>query len=276
MGTRFDFVVPYPYPKNIEDIFMEIRLQVLELDMLFNRYNIKSELSLLNEKAFYQTVSTSNHLFEIIQLALKYSEITHGIFDITMDKRESSTQKPNGYQFIELNITESTIHFHEKIKLDLGGIAKGYALEKVKELLKSCSISDAFISFGESSILAIGKHPHGNCWKINICNIYNKSEVIKEIELYNESLSTSGLAWSLQLGSNKPNHHIVNPYTGKFVDENKTITIKTDNPVDAEVLSTSLYINNNESFIKELKQHISFYVLEVQYFVDNTFETVER
>jgi thiamine biosynthesis lipoprotein len=101
-------------------------------------------------------------------------------------------------------------------------------------MLRSKGVSCAFVDFGSSSILGIGKHPYGDSWKVGVVDPYTRLQV-REISLNDCSMSTSG---------NAPSYsgHIRNPRTGEPCGGRKLVTVLSDNPLDAEVLSTVLMI----------------------------------
>jgi len=136
------------------------------------------------------------------------------------------------------------------LSIDLGGIGKGYALERITKYCIANRITNALLSFGDSSITTIGTHPHGPYWPIGIQNGYSSGSLLHTFKLRNNSLSTSG---------NTPNNklkfgdkgHILNPLTGEFQTESKTVSVALTSPVDVEVLSTALFIasENDKSVI---------------------------
>ena len=105
-------------------------------------------------------------------------------------------------------------------------------------MLRAKDVSCAFVDFGSSSILGIGKHPYGDSWKVGVVDPYTKMQV-REISLNDCSMSTSG---------NAPSYsgHIRDPRTGAACQGRKLVTVISDNPLDAEVLSTVLMIAGDE------------------------------
>jgi thiamine biosynthesis lipoprotein len=127
----------------------------------------------------------------------------------------------------------------------LGGIGKGYALENIKRYCSENRITNALINFGDSSVTTIGTHPHGDYWPIGIQHAFTSGSSIHTFALRDASLSTSG---------NTPNNrikfgdtgHILNPLTGKFQNETMTVSVVTTSPIEAEVLSTALFIASDK------------------------------
>jgi thiamine biosynthesis lipoprotein len=116
--------------------------------------------------------------------------------------------------------------------LDLGGYGKGYALRQAGRLLEAEAVTRALINFGDSSILAAGTHPHGDCWPVGIADPCTR-ERRGVMHLRDCSLSVSG---------NRPAQpaHIVNPETGACVTGRKITAAVAKDPVDAEALTTAL------------------------------------
>ena len=100
----------------------------------------------------------------------------------------------SGMKQVILDRDKMTIHFrNEVVQVDFGGFGKGYALERIRKLLLSHGILNAFISFGESSVLALGNHPHGTGWKAGVNHQMITGNSLFSFDLQNESLSTSGM-----------------------------------------------------------------------------------
>ena len=141
----------------------------------------------------------------------EYKHRTGGLFDISKGDRE----------------------------LDFGGFAKGYLLKELKSVLPQGGIKSAFVDFGGSSILAAGRHPYGDCWKVGVRDPFSGG-VVREIELKDQSMSTSG---------NSPGYsgHIINPATGMQVEGRKMVTVISEDPLEAEVLSTAAMVAGAEA-----------------------------
>ena len=105
-------------------------------------------------------------------------------------------------------------------------------------MLRSKGITCAFVDFGSSSILGIGKHPYGDSWKVGVLDPYTRLQV-REISLNDNSMSTSG---------NAPTYsgHIRDPRTGAVCQGKKLVTVISENPLDAEVHSNVLMIAGDD------------------------------
>ncbi len=226
MGTRFDLVAVGSGRELMEDVWQTLLREARETDGMLNRFSDESEVGRLNKACDIRNQSISEELGEILRIARDYREKTLGLFDVAGGKM--------GDIFID---EEGRISLMGN-RLDFGGFAKGYFLEYCRSLLVSKGVTDAFVDFGDSSILALGHHPCGDCWKVGVVNPFNHT-VISNVELRNRTLSTSG---------NTPSYdgHIVNPRTGEPVTGRKMVAVSGDSPLDVEVLSTALMMADED------------------------------
>lgn len=226
MGTRLDLIL-VEFPKNQSSlVWNNIVIELERLHKMLNRFDATSELSRVNLKAKTNSVSVSNEMWEILENCKHYYLITDNLFDITLDNLS------------KVNFDEKTksIAFPSKdYSFDLGGYAKGYAIERIKKMLLDVKVKHALVNFGDSSIAAIGHHPFGDYWSVSIENPYKKGDILKEVKLRDEDLSTSGNTTSHQ-------KHIINPITKEFNEHKKVVCVKSKNSIDAEVLTTTLML----------------------------------
>ena len=217
MGTRLE-VLTIGVPKEMMTrLWEKLSAKAIALDAMLNRFDPTSEVSILNHSDNPLELEMSEDLSEMVHLADEYYDKTNGLFDVVDGEG----------------------------KLDFGGFAKGYFLKKCEEMLRSKDVSCAFVDFGSSSILGIGKHPYGDSWKVGVVDPYTRMQVC-EVSLIDCSMSTSG---------NAPSYsgHIRDPRTGASCQGRKLVTVLSDNALDAEVLSTVLMIAGDEEREKILK-----------------------
>ena len=227
MHTRFDIVLCNVEEecsmKLTDDIFIEIQ----RIELLANRFDPQSELSRVNQLAAFSPFKISAELFGILLSCLQYNELTFGAFDISIQSFNDFRQ---GINNIVLNSVEKTVFFkNSNVQIDLSGYIKGYALDKIKNIVLETNCNNALINIGNSSILALGNHPNGKGWKVSLPKSENEY-----ITLNNQCLTNSG---------NSSNHlHIKNPQTGEHGQSTTIISVITDNASDGEILSTSLCV----------------------------------
>jgi thiamine biosynthesis lipoprotein len=121
-------------------------------------------------------------------------------------------------------------------------------------LLLKLGLMQAFINFGNSSVMALGSHPAGKPWLVGIDNPFSPGQILGTVELCDSSLSTSG---------NMPRHdrHIVNPHTGETFTGRRVVSVVAASDLDAEILSTALLLADEISGegIKENFKNITVY-----------------
>lgn len=243
MGTRLDIVLPYTDTITGDTIFRQIKNEVIRLEKKLSRFLSDSELSYINRTAVEKPVKVDQEWITILETCKDYYTDTCFYFDITLRKNEKEKEhKSQGTDNIYIDKKDATVHLIDpEIKIDLGGFGKGYTLDRINNILRSNDIKSGLISFGESSVLAVGKHPHGNHWNIGIRHLFKPGENVYVINLENNNLSSSGmLSRKGKLYYRKT--ALVNPLSGKPVESISTISVESVKASDAEVLSTALYV----------------------------------
>ncbi|MET0122342.1 MAG: FAD:protein FMN transferase [Candidatus Thiodiazotropha sp. 6PLUC9] len=227
------------------------------LDEKLSPYKESSELSLLNRMAAEGAVSISGELFHLLEESQKYAELTEGAFDITFasighqyDYRKG--KKPSqeittqtlpliDYRHILLKPEEQSVMFRKSgVRIDLGGIAKGYAVDKGIELLRERGIEHALISAGGDSRL-IGDH-QGRPWHIGIQAPRNREAMAAVLPLSDSAISTSGDYERFFEAEGIRYHHIITPKTGSSAREVQSVTILGPNATRTDALSTSIFV----------------------------------
>lgn len=245
MGTRLDCVLPGIDQNTGDEIFGLVKAEISRLENKMSRFLPNSELTYINKSAAEKNIGVDREWITVLKLCKYYFSATLNCFDITLRKiAGEENYSSGGTDKIIINENENTIYFSDpELKIDLGGFGKGYALDKVKKILKRYNVIRGIVSFGESSVLAIGRHPRGNKWKIGIQNLFRPGENVCSFDLENNNLSTSGmLARKGKLLSR--DNPVINPSNGKPVTEIKTVSVKSETATDAEVLSTALYASS--------------------------------
>ena len=246
---------------SIEKAFEEIQ----RIDDVLSIYKNSSEANRLNEDGFIENASYD--LLYNVERSLYYANLSDGAFDITVQpildlythtfndlKRPPTEEEINetliliNYKNIILSKDKKSIKLSKKgMKITLGGIAKGYAVERAIDILNKEGIQHALVNAG-GNMRAIGNKGTED-WQIALENPRNKQEYITIIPLNNNAVSTSG-DYERYFNENKTFHHIVNPKTGYSAIELISVTIITDNAMDADALSTSVFVLGKEKGLK--------------------------
>jgi thiamine biosynthesis lipoprotein len=237
----------------IEAVLAEMR----RIDAAMSTYKSTSEVSLLNRTAAKEPVKTSPELFELLGKALQYSRDTDGAFDITYasvghmyDFRRR--QRPDeasiervlpavNYRHIVLDRTNRTVHFtHPDVRIDLGGIGKGHAVDRAIAVLQARGITRALVSAGGDSRI-IGDR-FGNPWVIGIRHPDRKDEVILRIPLEDAAFSTSGDYERYFDEGGVRYHHIIDPRTGRSASKVRSATIIGPTATRTDGLSKTAFV----------------------------------
>jgi thiamine biosynthesis lipoprotein len=233
MGTIFTVAVYGRDRTFLSEVVEQVFEEVDRLDEQMSNYKPESELSTINREAAGHPVIVEPGLFHLLEICVQRSEQTDGAFDITVGplmkswgffrgrgRLPSSAEiaqvlKRVGYQHLKLDGARRTIRFDESgVEIDLGGIAKGYAVDRAVDILRANGITSALVSSGTSSIYALGSPPGAQGWKITLRDPYDAHRAADVIHLRNYSLSTSGSYERFFEIEGKSYCHIMNPHTG--------------------------------------------------------------
>ncbi|WP_110943219.1 FAD:protein FMN transferase [Inediibacterium massiliense] len=235
------------------------RIQEIEKKMSINLED--SEINKINHASGENFIKVSQDTSEVLKKSLIYGELSKGAFDPTTGKlvelwgigtdREripSQEEIENALQYVDYHLIKQKDEKYFKLekkgmRIDLGGIAKGYAADEVYKILKKEKIEHALINLG-GNIYAVGNKLDGSHWKIGIQDPLQKTGThMGTLEISNQAVVTSGNYERFFIQNNQRYHHIIDPYKG-YPAENGIIsaTIVTDQSMDADALSTATYI----------------------------------
>ena len=237
----------------IEEVMGE--MERINQDM--SPYIKTSELYQINQRAAKEPVKISQEMFDLIQRSFYFSEISHGAFDITFasigyrydyrkhikpsDAEIKASLPEINYRHIKLDAKNRTIYFDMPgVRIDLGGIAKGHAVDNSINLLRKCGITEAMVTAGGDSRI-IGDR-NGRPWMIGIKDPRNKKTSIVAIPLSNTAVSTSGDYERYFIKNGVRYHHILNPKTGKSVHSTRSVTIIAPDATTTDGLSTTIFV----------------------------------
>lgn len=280
MGTRCNIVLPGMDADASEVISRHIRTEILRIEGLLSRFLPGSEVSKVNANASQQPVAVKDELFQVLKSCRHYYELTSGYFDITLRAvMEYWQNKPSGdtdtvgklltglgTDKISLHDDGGYVSFqNESLGIDLGGFGKGYALDQVNRRLLRYGVENAFISMGESSILTLGNHPAGDCWKIGIKDYKAPDHSLHTFHVRYGSVSTSSNFFVNDNGDLVNNRHVIDPQTGIPVDDMVTVSVCAESAEIAEVMSTALLVMPDELIEQTLHRLPKMEVIKVDY-----------
>jgi len=256
MGTRFDMVLTQVEENQAKEVSQLIRTEITGTEKQISCHDPESQVFIINSSAHISPFALDEQLWNIFRSAAAYHERTGGLFDISMKPLKDlwsenqgiipeSISALTGWDNIFLEPKKMTIFFRQKgCSVDFGGFGKGFALDRVKDLLGQMNVNNAFISFGESTVLALGHHPHGDCWRAGVKHMHSPETNIENFDISDQALSTSASYTGTDAG--RKSVHIFHPRTGKPVLSDASVSVVASSALDAEVLSTALLLAGRE------------------------------
>ena len=266
MGT-FARVVAVAADAKVADKAIEAALAEIErVDKLMSDYKSDSEISQVNKDGFNRAVPVSEPTFEVLQRSIEFSKLTGGAFDITIGplvdlwrsaKKKGVTPSQEeiaqaksrvGFENLILNGKDRTVKFAvASMRLDLGGIAKGYAVDKAIEAMQQAGAIGGMVDIG-GDLRCFGKPPKGRSkWSIalqnpNVNKNTDESDLLLVLKLDNAAVATSGDYQQFVLIEGKRYSHIINRRTGTSAEGLSSVTIITDSATDADALATAVSV----------------------------------
>jgi thiamine biosynthesis lipoprotein len=243
-------------------------LDVVEaLEAQLTIYRDDSEVIRINQCAATSPVNVEPRLFALLKEAARLHRETDGALDITSgplseawgfsrrsghvpsDAEIESSRARVGMQHVTLDDSGRTISFSRPgVVINLNSLGKGYALDRMAELLADHQVDDYLIHGGKSSVLARGTQPGSNDrgWRVGLRHPLRPAEPLAEFILNNESLSTSGSGTQFFIRRGQRYGHILDPRTGRPAEGLYSATVIAPTAAEAEGLSTAFYVMGPE------------------------------
>ena len=262
MGTRF-FITLYSAEKKSATRAVKEAFHIAnEINATCSDYDVTSELMRLNASPAHHPVPVSDLLFDVLQAALQISKETHGAYDPTLghhsynwrmarkkgvlptDEQIAEAKSTSGWKHLTLNRENKSITKEiDGMRLDLGGIAKGYAAEKMLHILKDHHITQASITAG-GEVRVGDPPPNQTGWKVILKTLDSNHQLIpKSLILSNCAVSTSGdLHQSITIGGQRYSH-ICDPASGLGLTTRISATVIGKSATITDALATALCVH---------------------------------
>jgi len=244
-------------PRAVEQAFDEVD----RIDRLMSHYKTDSPLSRLNRTAAREPIAVEPELFDFISEAMRYNRDSDGAFDITVgplmkawgffrgEGRMPSTgelaaaRRHVGASHVKLMPSTKSISFDEVgVELDLGGIAKGYAVDRVVALLKARGIRAALISAGGSTIYGSGAPPGHDGWEVDIQDPLDPRKIARTVYLKDRALSVAGSSEKSFEVDGVRYSHIMNPRTGRPAQGVLSVAVLTGTGTAGDALDDAFFV----------------------------------
>jgi len=257
MGTEVSVLLWHDDPVAGELLVGQVFAEAHRIDLLMSTYIEESRISDINRRAASEPVPTGDELFQLIQRSLDISVLTRGAFDITYesvgqhydfrnrrrpdDATVAEERKLIDWKFVELDQAGGTVNFRERgVRINLGGIAKGYVVERGIDILRMNSVEHGIVTAGGDSRLLGDRR--GQPWMVGIRDPRKDGQVAISVPLEDEAISTSGDYERYFEEDGVRYHHILQPSTGAPASGVHSATVFGPDAVFTDALSTSVFV----------------------------------
>jgi thiamine biosynthesis lipoprotein len=271
MGTVFTL---YLYARDDLDAQTSFEVAFEEIERVeeaLSNYRASSELSRINRLAAQQAVTTDPEVFDLLATALAYGHQSHGAFDITVGplmrawgffrgegryptKDElSRAREIVGQDKVQLDAATRTVRFAcAGVELDLGAIGKGYAVDRVVQVLREAGVHAALVDAGSSTLYAMNAPPGKNGWTLRVPDPQDRSQTLSTVVLRDESLSTSGSYENFFQLDGRSYCHVMDPREGIPVQGVLQTTLIASDSTTTDALSNAMFVLGPEAGMKML------------------------
>lgn len=243
------------------------------LQDISSNFDPASQLSQINQAAGRNKVKVDPDLIAMLQRADELAEKLDGAFDVTIGPltdlwgigRKGDYIPPQAdidkvlplvnYRLLEVDNAAGTVFLpKEGMKIDLGGIAKGYAVDKAILVLKNHGVKSALINAG-GDVRVIGRRPDGNPWRIGVMHPRKADAIIAKLALTDwDTMETSGDYQRYIMHDGVRYAHILDPRTGRQPRQLASVTVVLNNSADGDIFSTALFILGPERGMASLRK----------------------
>jgi thiamine biosynthesis lipoprotein len=257
MGTVYEIAVYDDQPERASRAIDKAFAEIVRLDAMLSNYKPDSDLSRLNRDAHYHAEKVPIDLYRVIEESVRYSKVSDGKFDITVaplvdlwkaalrgervptEAEQEKLRACVGYEKIEL-IPPASVEFHSPcMRIDVGSIGKGYAVDRAVAILRANGIVNALVDAGQSTIYGMGAPPGKSAWEVHLRDPSNR--VDPQVMLSENSVSTSEQTPASLLGIETAGH-IIDPENGKPLETKYALSIVAKTGTASDALSTTLLL----------------------------------
>jgi thiamine biosynthesis lipoprotein len=264
MGTRCAVELWSEDPVKGEAAISSVFDDMKRIDRLMSTWKEDTEISKVNREGSQHPVKISQELFRLLQVSVEYSELTHGAFDITYasvgylydfkkgvhpDQKAIDKALPGiNWRHMVLDAKKTTVFFTRPgMRIDLGGIAKGYSVDRGIEILQKQGITRAMVNAGGDTRILGDRF--GKPWVVGVRDPDHEGKVFLRLPLTDTAFSTSGDYERYFDEDGKRFHHIIDPKTGDSARKVRSVTIISGTATRTDALTKSVFIMGAEEGI---------------------------
>lgn len=257
MGTAIRVELWSERRENGEAAIRAVMAEMHRIDQAMSPFRPESDLSRINREAAAADVQVSEELFHLLACANEFSRLSGGAFDITFasaghlydyrqavrpdDEALARAREAVGWERLHLDARRRTVRFERAgMRIDLGGFAKGHAVEMGAAILRRHGIAHAIVSAGGDSRV-IGDR-RGRPWTIGIRHPRRADEVVAMLPLEDVAISTSGDYERYFEVDGERCHHLIDPRTGKSPSGVHSVTVIAADGLTTEAMSKTVFV----------------------------------
>ncbi len=270
MGTRVSVELWHDDEARGRELVADVMEEYRRIDREMSTYKPDSEISRVNAHAAEGAMPISAELALMIDRSLELSVASHGAFDITYDsvgylydfrahKRPSENEITEhlaavNYRHVVLDRAAGTVRFAVPgVRINLGGIAKGYAVEHAAELLRKAGVQHALLNAGGDTRVLGDRR--GQPWIVGIRHPRQADEVVTRLAVVDEAISTAGDYERFFEEDGRRYHHIINPSTGRPTEGILTVTVVGPDGTLTDGLDTAIFVLGVEEGLEMIKAY---------------------
>ncbi len=257
MGTQVIIKAIGPDQAQLKQAMEAAYAEVKRLERLMSHYMPESQLSQINFQAGKSPVIVDNELYRLIKRSLHFSELTDGAFDISfasvgklwnfrreMVPTETAIQNQLpfvNYKNIQLDEQNSSVFLPDsRMEIGLGGIGKGYAMDRAMTVLQNHGIQNAMVMAGGDTLIR-GKKGSAP-WRVGLRDPNREGGILAVLPLADQAISTSGDYERFFFKNGIRYHHILNTKTGFPAKKSRSVSILASDATTSDALSTSVFV----------------------------------
>ncbi len=257
MGTRVEVQFWHTDADQAASLMTAAMAEIDRIEEEMSTFRESSPISAVNREAAVRPVPVSAELFGLVERALELSKMTSGAFDITFDSVGQlydfrAGRRPDDeeiaarlgsidYHQVQLLPKQHAIRFlHPGVRINLGGIAKGYTVESVIDLLRKAGVEHALATAGGDTRLLGDRR--GRPWTVGIRDPDDRRGLVTRLALVDEAISTSGDYERFFIEDGVRYHHILDPSTGHSAGALRSATVIGPDATMTDGLSTSVFV----------------------------------
>ncbi|MFQ5708818.1 MAG: FAD:protein FMN transferase [bacterium] len=261
LGTQIELKAMHPRVLECKKAFYDGFQEIARIENLLSSHKKSSEIAAINRQAGIAPVKVSDETFAIIKRSIAYSAKFGGMFDVSIgpitelwgfnsDKKIAIPDKTTlnslldlvGYENVQMDAQETTVLLPKNgMRLDLGGIAKGYAIDRCAKILKQEGVRHFLVNAG-GDIYASGYKFGHEKWLVGVQHPRKPQELLATFEINDYAVATSGDYERYAIINGQRYHHIINPKTGFPSKQCQSVTVFAASAEQADAWATYLFV----------------------------------